>query len=304
MWVKRIQAHTALVLSLFYLSVGHVGTAGAVDLNRLENETRSAYDNTDPMDFESKFEFLRAYYRQQKRFQEEAWTLRNFDFDQEASVREAFMRLALKTDKVVDSKPLSEEKRIYLLLTLENGMKAVFRPAGPQTYREILVYEVDRILGFQLVPMTVTRARNGVPGTLQAFIADAVEGGIDFRIHPYTNSNLHILDYLTFQQDRHGKNWLIRPGGYPVAADNGLALGLFHENVHAERKVMADDPPLFLTPLQRLGVSRLEKVLLSNSDSALYFLEDRARKKIAERAAVLLRLPGPPANCEPKLSPE
>ncbi len=110
-------------------------------------------------------------------------------------------------------------------------------PMGGQFKREVAAYEVDGLLGFNMVPPTVPyalapRADYDGPtgiGSLQRWVdPDWTPGGSAYSkdISVYSESDIQrvaILDYLLGSLDRNGANvW--KANGHPVTADNGLTL--------------------------------------------------------------------------------
>jgi hypothetical protein len=100
---------------------------------------------------------------------------------------------------------------------------------GPE--RELLSYEMDKALGFDLVPPVVGReiARMGF-GSLQAWV-DAptawewTSKGYDYR-KDLRNPWLHRLaafDFIRGEIDRHANNWLMDSSRRVYAIDNGYS---------------------------------------------------------------------------------
>lgn len=92
---------------------------------------------------------------------------------------------------------ISKEKKIY---------------ANP----EVASYVIDQKLGTNLVPITVERELNGVPGTMQLFVSDADKA----RLTPNTDS-VGFFDFLIGNHDREHNYLTVQ--GRPVFFDNGLA---------------------------------------------------------------------------------
>ena len=103
------------------------------------------------------------------------------------------------------------------------------RVTGPE--REILAYELDRAMGFDLVPPTVGRHVYEIGyGSLQAWVeqplaVDWRKKGYHYKEHP-ENPWLHRLaayDFICGQIDRHAANWILDKYGRAYAIDNGYA---------------------------------------------------------------------------------
>ncbi len=96
------------------------------------------------------------------------------------------------------------------------------QPAGAafRTYRhEIAAYRLDRLLGLDLVPVTVERSIEGVPGSIQVF----PEGAVDLTLLE-TYDQMHLLDGLEEEiaaagifstllavEERHNAGWMFLP---------------------------------------------------------------------------------------------
>jgi len=119
-------------------------------------------------------------------------------------------------------------------LDLKGPGKALFKPKSgeaacrpsitPGTYllREALAFRLDRMFGFNLVPVTVIRKVDGEDGSAQTWV------NIDrWYIHQYTKldqARMAVLDYVMGNTDRHAFNWRTQVDGRPAAVDNGLSL--------------------------------------------------------------------------------
>lgn len=101
---------------------------------------------------------------------------------------------------------------------------------GPE--REVLSYELDRTLGFDLVPPTVGREVEKVGfGSLQAWVRQPtawqwIERGYDYR-EDVRNPWLHRLaafDFIRGEIDRHANNWIMDSKHRVYAIDNGYSI--------------------------------------------------------------------------------
>ena len=95
-------------------------------------------------------------------------------------------------------------------------------PSGQFYKREVIAYEVDKALGFGLVPPTVERTLNGEVGSVQMWIGDIDigYGGLDKG----RRLKAGVLDYLLFNSDRHKGNYGLDSNGNLILIDNGLIL--------------------------------------------------------------------------------
>ena len=69
------------------------------------------------------------------------------------------------------NKRASYTNAVYLV-TLKNGLKAVFKPESncQNPYAEVAAYKASKLLGLKLVPPTVIRSHNNIYGSLQFFV--------------------------------------------------------------------------------------------------------------------------------------
>src|SRR3989304_10417848 len=95
--------------------------------------------------------------------------------------------------------------------------------------KERAAYLADRFLGFGLVPPTVIREIEGEIGSVQEFVPDAKTAAETLEHEKQAVASemfkVWILDYLIFNTDRHGYNWLIRNQKIH-AIDNGMSFGV------------------------------------------------------------------------------
>lgn len=104
------------------------------------------------------------------------------------------------------------------------------RVSGPE--REILAYDLDKALGFNLVPPTIGRFVDGIGfGSVQGWVTAPLaidwlkKAKWDYKKHP-ENPWFHRIaafDFITGQIDRHAANWLLDERGRVYAIDNGYS---------------------------------------------------------------------------------
>lgn len=118
------------------------------------------------------------------------------------------------------------------LLTLENGMRGVWKPSGYKINSqgkqikdeyfipgaEIAAYDTAKMIGFREVPETISRDFRGREGTLQRFI-EGTDEGVALTHFPEQRA---WFDYLIKNDDRHGANYLTQ-NGQVILIDNGSA---------------------------------------------------------------------------------
>ena len=128
---------------------------------------------------------------------------------------------SLKNSEIVLRKGLNQGVNATDLVTLKDGTLAVWKPhveIWSSNYRaEVLAYEFDRKLGFNLVPETVERVENGKKGSLQLY----KKAGRNVRAKPLELDKQGVFDYLIRNTDRHDGNYLIGADGKVVSIDHG-----------------------------------------------------------------------------------
>ena len=157
---------------------------------------------------------------------------------------------------------------------------------------ELLAYQMDKILGFNLVPVTVSRQIQGRRGALQKFISVAIPAvemnNWEEKISLDELTRASVFDYLIDAQDRVPKNFLIDAAtgkiwlidhDYYMFSEPFLGSRLVDE---AKRKNLTTLSVEILTAVSRL----IESVdaLLTETDEDLM----RILAGIKERAKVLL----------------
>ncbi len=107
-------------------------------------------------------------------------------------------------------------------------------PRGTLAKREVAAFEVDRALGWGLVPPTVLRDGPHGPGSVQLFVnADQDAHFFTFRADPQFRHCLQALalfDVVANNADRKGGHCLAVSPGHMIAIDQGLCF-------HAEDKL-------------------------------------------------------------------
>jgi hypothetical protein len=209
----------------------------------------------------------------------------------------------LRRGRVVARREVGQGVSGAILMRLRHGdaeVPAVFKSVearvpgysfnGEQvaTYRdtwkhEVAAYELDRLLGLRLVPPTVERKVDGKRGSMQAWaerplsrFGQGPPPEDPARAEAYLHAQ-RLLDYLTFNTDRHVRNVLLGAEWRPVAIDNSIA---FHPFVRPYR-------PLHRFPrgpaaaLERLDPRALRERL------GRYLEKDEIRGLVARRARVL-----------------
>ncbi len=140
---------------------------------------------------------------------------------------------AMKRGRVIGQKVLGGGINATYRLQLEDGdeAEAVWKPEAGELHffqpglltrpkiprdwykRESAVYELDKMLGFDLVPPTVIREVSGEVGSLQFFKQGAVNATTVFPWDQHCSvedrQKAMVLDFLCYNQDRHTRNFMI-----------------------------------------------------------------------------------------------
>jgi uncharacterized protein YukE len=119
--------------------------------------------------------------------------------------------------------------------TFEDGSHGVYKPtagadgslrnsipAEGMAHREVATYRLDEQLGFGLVPTTTAVDGHRGPGSMQEW-ADSTPGRPPGHYPAHQQEQMAVLDYITGNTDRHGKNYLTGADGSPVAIDHGYS---------------------------------------------------------------------------------
>jgi hypothetical protein len=208
----------------------------SVDFDKWEKQLAKLWSTASDLEsmaeVDSVVQKLHAGYLADYRLQELAWLNFSYGDSKDGAELENRIERELREAAVADDVPISAKKSDIRILTLATGLKAVWRPLGPEDWRDhVLPYDVSRGLGFNLVPVTTRRKHKNVDGVIQTYIADARHGNVNHRIFNYKNPQLYLLDYLIEYYDRKGDNYLIRPGGFDVAVDNAMIYGSYASTI-------------------------------------------------------------------------
>ena len=162
----------------------------------------------------------------------------------------------MKKARVVSMEEVGEGSTHSMKVVLDDGttrMKAIFktldlRMKTPTRFRsetvedyidsykhEIAAYEMGKLLGLNIVPVTVGRKIDGKRGSLQEW----VDGIIPHYGHGQpppdmdrTRDQIHtvwLYDYLVYNVDRHIRNLMFRPGWVPVVIDHSMTFTVFEK---------------------------------------------------------------------------
>lgn len=199
------------------------------------------------------------------------------------------------------------------LLDHGDGVRSIFKVDGSDIFcpacgadRELAVYQVDRLLGLGLTPMTVPQRVVHDGDTLAGSAMYYVEGGrrpeeVDAR----KPDALRLLDVVVGNSDRHRHNWLVLPDGRAVAIDHNRAFD-YHPETRPktcwETEADSIQAPGSLGPAFRryrtLPPDSLAAAVRDVLDPALAREFVTMRARIVERIRALVRDPRRPPPLE------
>ena len=199
------------------------------------------------------------------------------------------VELELKTKNIVSRIELGKGENKPELVVFEDGSKAVWKPHREwfaSNYRaEVLAYELDQTLGFNLVPATIEKTIDGKIGSLQAFVPDAVEAFRAPRIKPSQLDKQTIFDYIISNGDRHQGNFLVNKEGNIYSIDNGISFGNRvvprPDQLDVDRFIKSKEGTRIYERIKSLDLNQLKK------DIAIY-IEPEAAEKVILRIRVVM----------------
>lgn len=109
------------------------------------------------------------------------------------------------------------------VVKLGNGQRGIWKPhreVASSNYRaEVLAYELDQALGFDLVPPTVVRTIDGRIGSIQQMRSSSTSAVA--RSQDLKKQNL--FDYIIENGDRNPTNFLVSPQGQVISIDHAMS---------------------------------------------------------------------------------
>jgi len=200
---------------------------------RMENELTTALKNDPSLTKEAPAtaSVVAEIYLKNQRVQEAIWALDRGGLYAQAEFLAMHYEQFLKTAKIVRVQRIGTGVTNPRLVTFANGMQAVAKSPDKgqkgSLQGETFTYELDRMAGFNLVSAAVVRRLGGSDFTFHGFIANAADGGLDFRIQGYGQlADLYLLDFLIGNRDRNAGNWQRTIGGQVFAIDH-QRIGVF-----------------------------------------------------------------------------
>ena len=158
-------------------------------------------------------------------------------------------------------------------------------PTGTLYLREFAAGELSRLLGWDIVPPTVTREGPSGPGAVQAFIdAEMAENFFTLRErHADDFRRIALFDCLANNADRKGSHCLLDRAGHIWGIDHGLTF-------HPEWKLRTVIWDFAGDPLPPPLVADLERLRASPKDAAALYaaIDAEERAALEGRLAALL----------------
>lgn len=167
------------------------------------------------------------------RLQEAAWALRDLGDTARADA------LLARLDSVLRSPPREarpqdiDHQGVSYTWRLRHGdgVQSVFKVDGSDIFcpecgadREVAVYRIDRLLGFDLTPVTVLTEVDDDGRTLRGSAMYFVPGATrPHEVGAAKPDRLRLFDAIIGNTDRHQNNWLLLDGGRVVAIDHNRA---------------------------------------------------------------------------------
>lgn len=128
---------------------------------------------------------------------------------------------------------------------------------------ELAAYELDKLLGMHVLPVTIGRRVNGRAGALREWI-DSVQpqfghgqGPPDMMRMRDWRHLIWLFDYLIANVDRRTHNFLMLPNWTPILIDHSLAFATFKKPVRPLYRF----PKEMIDRLQRVDESQMRKVM-------------------------------------------
>lgn len=152
-----------------------------------------------------------------RRLQECAWILMEHGYGRAADRYVDYLDRELESGEILSKHRLGGGMGAgtgeNYVITFKSGVKAIYKPLTGihDPRKEVAVYRVDRLLGLNIVPLTVLRTIDGKVGSMQYFVVGAGNGWDDlFRSK---GPKIMFFDALIANVDRHRGNWMfLYPG--------------------------------------------------------------------------------------------
>ncbi len=167
----------------------------------------------------------------------------------------------LKKDPIVSQAELGGGVTASYLVTLQSGLKAVYKPINAERpnmiHREVAAFKISHLMRLDIVPPTVLRTIRGVEGSFQLFMETTYRlkknksntlpvlflNDQEFSVDSFLSGRrLRIFDWLINNHDR-GSN----AGNYLVSKIDGFIYGIDHSTafVGHDKQARADKVPYY-----------------------------------------------------------
>jgi hypothetical protein len=207
----------------------------------------------------------------------------------------------LRTGRIVSTEPLGEGRNNPRKVTIEKDgrtLHGIWKPIERGRHQwawecyqaEVVAYELDKLIGLNMVPPTVERSIGGQEGSLQLWI----EGG---RLYeqvidesPKTDdwkrqlSRMKTFDNLIYNPDRH-------PGNIIVDSHWNMIL-IDHSQCFTSKKLLPEDPEKKPSQFDKKLVKKLKELSLDRLKVLFgrYLLDSQVESILARRDALLARM--------------
>ncbi len=173
-----------------------------------------------------------------------------------------------------------------------DGVKGVFKKMSNRAKQEATAYQLDRALGFGIVPPVVMRKVNVGKGDEQGSIMHFVEGVTAARHTGKFKYNdmakITAFDFIIGNQDRHPANVIVDKNGRSWAIDNAFAFGKARNIVSMTIPMVQDRP---IPASVKAGIQRLLAVRPTMEKKIGQMLGNPAyAKALFDRAAELSKM--------------
>ena len=164
-----------------------------------------------------------------------------------------------------------------LLLFLDNGLKAIFKPNRSPNQRQaaLMAYRFSQFMNFKFVPPTVTRTINGKNGIVRFFVekVDELQKKHIKNLTPVEKSNIYIFYYVLGEWDANKYNVLFEvASGKPVLVDNenNTTVSFIPYGDYPFRSFKIKDRKMTISSPEEYAKFPLEKVKKINNNSIIY----------------------------------
>ena len=197
----------------------------------------------------------------------------------------------LKTDAITSTKALGGGVTETFACGVD-GIKGVFKKMTNRAKQEVTAYELDKMLGFGIVPPVVYRDVDvgaGIEkGSMMHFVEGKVAAAHTGKFKYSDMAKITAFDFIIGNQDRHPANIIVDPSGRSWAIDNAFAFGKAKNIVSATIPMVQDKPiPGFV----KAGIMRLtgNRTALEPKIAQMLGSKEYA-KALFDRAGELLKM--------------